>query len=546
MHESLPRRISRWLPPYVIGGSALSFGVSSVALVMVLLLFRAGTVLGQETPGIFGHLDGLEAFVQEQMADWFVPGLALGVVSIDGNGDAATYLRGFGYRDLARELPVTSQTVFSVGSCAKAFTAAAMATLVADGALGWDTPIQKVVPSFRLYDDYTTLHTTPRDLLAQRTGIAGYDMLQHTPTTGREALWERIAGLEPSAGFRERFQYANLSYLMAGRVVEQVAGVPFEAFVRSRLLEPMGMTSTTLSYAEARNFEEMAVPYRNFGIGARFGDGSFPSPDFDILDPAREALRSPSGGVYSSLEDMMKWVGMHLLGGMAGRERVLPEATIRAMHSVQAPISYDPNGSEQTYRSYGMGWFVQDYRGHPTVQHAGQVFGYMTQITLLPRDGIGVVVLTNAYYHHAHYIIAKTVLDRLLGLEPMDRSGELEGFKPVAENLDRQTREFWETRPEDGGSPSRPLNAYAGSYSNPLYGSISVNEAEEGLEVTIREEVVLALRHYSHATFAADTPLLDFFHTFFDFRLAPDGTVEGVRIPWDQWEGGVFFSREEG
>jgi CubicO group peptidase (beta-lactamase class C family) len=189
------------------------------ALIAALIIIK-GIAQGQDRG--FQPLAGLDSYVEELMADWHVPGVAVGVVRTrDGDSE---YLRGFGYRDLERGLPVTSKTVFGIGSCAKAFTAAAVAVLVSDGALGWRIPLVDSLSRFRLYDDYSTRHATPMDLLLHRTGLVGYDMLKHVAVFDTEGLWNKVRQLQPSYGFRDRFRYSNLSYQIAGRVVEEASG----------------------------------------------------------------------------------------------------------------------------------------------------------------------------------------------------------------------------------------------------------------------------------------------------------------------------------
>lgn len=501
----------------------------------VLLFLLPGPASGQEYD--LSTLDDLEGSIEELMDGWGVPGLAVGVISM--NDDGAEYVKTFGYSDLEEGIPVTPQTVFGIGSCAKAFTAAAAAALVTDGALTWDTPVHELVPSFRLFDDYVTLHATPRDLLSHRTGLGGYDMLSRVCGGGRDRLWERVAHLEPTEGFRERFQYSNLSYLMAGKLVEDVAGEPFEDFVHRRLLRPIGMTSTTLSLRQASEAGRLATPYTNCRPGHEFGDGARRSPDFDGVGDSTEQLTAPLGGVYSSLEDMMKWARFHLSGGAVGEERVLSKRAERAMFNAQKSIWFGPD-DEQAYLAYGMGWFVEDYRGHPMVQHEGQVYGYMARVTFLPREGLGVVVLTNSYYHHVHSILTKTIFDRLLGLSEIDRSGVLEEFRNVARSLSQQHQAFWDARPADAGPPTRPLEHYTGTFSNPIYGSVSVGLEGDSLRVTFGNDVTLDLRHFAGDAFATDTVLLDYFDQFVRFGLVPDGTVEEVRFDWD---GGTVFGR---
>jgi CubicO group peptidase (beta-lactamase class C family) len=513
----------------------------SGALIPALLIMVIGTAQGQDRR--FQQLAGLDSYVEELMADWHVPGVAVGVVSTrDGDGD---YLRGFGYRDVERDLPVTSNTVFGIGSCAKAFTAAAVAVLISDGALGWRTPLVDSLPRFRLYDDYSTRHATPMDLLLHRTGLVGYNMLKEVAVFDREGLWNKVRQLQPSYGFRDRFRYSNLSYQIAGRVVEEASGESYEAFVQRRILEPTGMEKTTLSHARARESGDFAKPYLNFGPTSEFG-GPFPSPDFTNQDPSYERLIAPSGGVYSSLEDMVRWVRLHLNRGKVGDRSVISEEAMRLMHTPQIGIRYYPDDPDEAYESYGMGWYVQDYRGHYMVQHGGQDYGYMAMVSFLPFEGIGVVVLTNSYYHHVASIVSKNVYDRLLGLGAEERSASiLEGHRPAAKAMHERLFGFWRTRPENAPA-THPFQTYTGTFRHPLYGTIVVGEVGGDLQVVFKETFAVELRHFSYDTFATESDLLDYKHLFFRFQLGADGNVDGVRVSLDGQDEDVLFRKAAG
>ncbi|MGB6864192.1 MAG: serine hydrolase domain-containing protein, partial [Candidatus Aminicenantaceae bacterium] len=172
-------------------------------------------------------LKGFTEFAEKVMAEWGVPGMAVGVIK-DGE---VIYMKGFGYRDVEKQLPVTSKTLFAIGSSTKAFTAISVGMLVDDGKLDLDTPLIEYLPDFRLYDDYATLHTTPRDLLCHRTGMPGYDPIWILSSRSRDEYYHRLRYLEPNAGFRDVFQYNNFMYMVAGILVGRLGGGSWEKFV---------------------------------------------------------------------------------------------------------------------------------------------------------------------------------------------------------------------------------------------------------------------------------------------------------------------------
>ena len=132
-----------------------------------------------QLPDATTQLRELDDFVRTVMQDWKVPGLALTVIK----DNEVIYAQGFGQRDKTHDLSVTTQTLFPIASCTKAFTTAAMSILADQGKLDWDTPVRAYIPSFKLYDPFATERVTPRDLVSHRTGLPRHDLVWYNNTT---------------------------------------------------------------------------------------------------------------------------------------------------------------------------------------------------------------------------------------------------------------------------------------------------------------------------------------------------------------------------
>src|ERR1700678_4291018 len=189
-------------------------------------------------------MQSIERFVVEQLAAWDVPGCAIAAVR---NGDVVL-AAGWGQRDLEAELPVTAGTLFAIGSVTKAFTATTVGALVDEGLLEWDRPLQDYVPGVRLPDPFVSDRLTIGDLLSHRSGLPRHDLVWiGQPGRSRAEIVRSLRFLPLSRDLRQEFQYCNLGYLAAGHVVEALSGVPWEDFVRARLLEPLRMRRSNLS-----------------------------------------------------------------------------------------------------------------------------------------------------------------------------------------------------------------------------------------------------------------------------------------------------------
>ncbi|MHB1329694.1 MAG: serine hydrolase domain-containing protein, partial [Gemmatimonadales bacterium] len=213
----------------------------SVVLVLAAVSARPELAAAQKKAD---PLAGLDAYAQAALSALRVPGLAIAVV----RNDSVVYSRGFGVRVTGTKDLVDDRTLFALGSTGKAFTAAAVAALVSDGKMHWDDPLSRRLPGFRLHDPYLTATVTVRDALSHRTGLPRGDLIWiGAGGISRADVLERVRYLEPTFGLRSHWGYSNIMYLAAGEAAGAVSGIGYDELVRSRLLQPLGMTSTVVN-----------------------------------------------------------------------------------------------------------------------------------------------------------------------------------------------------------------------------------------------------------------------------------------------------------
>jgi CubicO group peptidase (beta-lactamase class C family) len=465
------------------------------------------------------QLKGFEALVDSAIAGWKVVGLSIGIV-VDGE---TVYLRGHGLRDRARNLPMTAQTLLAIGSSSKAFTTFAMGALVDQGKLQWDVPVRSYLPGFRMHDDVVTLRLTPRDLVTHRSGLPRHDLLWYNNTTStREDLVRRLAYLPLSADLREKFQYNNLMFLTAGHLVGRLTGASWEDGLRQLVLSPLGMTRTNFSVLESQRDADHSL-----GYGVR-RDSIERLPFRDI------SLVGPAGSINSSAEEMTKWVTLHLNGGKLGDRQVIQTATLRDMYRPYTPISGLGTASELGPMSYGLGWFVDTYRGRYRAQHGGNIDGFTASVTLLPNERIGLVVLANQNGAALPELLARTAMDRLLGAERKNWSGEALAQSRAAQagSLQMEARKGEARVP--GTQRSHPLAAYVGTYADSGYGAAEITLDRDTLVFTYNR-IVTRMAHWHYDTFsgirnAADPIYADAQLTF---RTNAKGNVDALLAPFD-------------
>jgi CubicO group peptidase (beta-lactamase class C family) len=462
-------------------------------------------------------MESIERFVVEQLAAWEVPGCAVAAVR-DGKVVLAT---GWGRRDLEADLPVTAGTLFAIGSTTKAFTASTAGALVDDGLLEWERPVRDYLPDLRLHDLVVTDRLTVVDLLSHRSGLPRHDLawVGH-PDRSRADLVRRLRFLPLSRDLRQEFQYCNLGYLAAGRLVEVLSGATWEDYLRSRLLGPLGMSRSNLSVADLGADPDHATGYeRRRGVV--------------VSVPARPiAAMAPAGAINSCASDMVRWLLAQLGDGQVDGQAVMSPATVARQQESHIVLPEDRTFPASTRHAYGLGWMIGRYRDHRLVEHGGGIDGFQTECMLLPDDGIGVVVLTNTSSSAMPPVVAYRVLDELLNLEPLD------WFSPFKARFDAAMagmREARGARRVVASAPRpRPLDAYAGDYEHPGYGTLTIT-AEAGTLQPRLGTMDLSLAHRHYETFDLEWHELgDQSHLFpLMFLSDPDGDITALTVPFE-------------
>ena len=462
-------------------------------------------------------MESIGRFVAGQLAAWEVPGCAIAAVR-DHDVILAT---GHGRRDLEAELPVTPDTLFAIGSTTKAFTAATVGALVDDGLLEWERPLRDYLPELRLHDPVVTDRLSVIDLLSHRSGLPRHDLawLGH-PGRSRAELVRRLRFLPLSRDLRQEFQYCNFGYLVAGHVVEVLSGTPWEDYLRTRLLAPLGMGRSNLSADDMSADPDHATAYeRRQGVVG-------PVPQRPVTAMA------PAGAVNSCAADMARWLLAQLGGGQVDGQAVMSPGTVARQHRPHMLMPEDRTFPGSTRHAYGLGWMIGRYRDHRLAEHGGGIDGFLTECMLLPDDGIGVAVMTNTSSSAMAPVVAYRVLDELLGLEPLDWHSS---FKARFDAATAGIREARGARRVVREAPlPRPLGAYAGEYEHPGYGTLTITVEGEILRPDLGTmDLSLAHRHYE--TFDLEWHELgDQSHVFpLMFLSDPDGDITALTVPFE-------------
>lgn len=467
----------------------------TATLALGVLLGTAPAVPGAVDPALAKKLAAFDASMPKLVKDWNVPGIGVGIV-VKGE---LVFAKGYGFRDLGKQLPFTPKTTVPIASNTKLFTAVAAGLLVEDGKLEWDKPVRQFVPGIRFYDDALTANVTIRDMLAHRTGITRHDTIWYKSDFTRQELFERLKYLEPTQPLRSLFLYNNMMYAGAGRVIELLSGRSWEEFVRERIFLPLGMTSSTFSIDEMVKQPEPGVPFTE----RRDSFELYQIPYY------KEAVGiGPAGSINSSLEDLSRWlIALMNDGRLEGRQEV-PAAVLKATLSpaiALANTQLETRGfGELLNPAYGTGRWTASYRGHLIAYHGGDINGFHSQVSMMPTDGIGVIVLVIGDHCAPLYnYVSYDVYERLLGMSETPWSARGLEIRLKGKEAGKQARAKAGAGRVPDTRPSHPLDDYAGEYEHPAYGVLAVTRSEAGLGFDFHK-IKLPLSHFHYERF--DTP----------------------------------------
>ncbi len=474
-------------------------------------------------------LDGFESYAQQALKDAKCAGLAVAVVK-DGN---VIYAKGFGSRDLKNNQPVTTKTLFAIGSATKSFTVTALGTLVDQGKLDWDKPVRDYLPDFRLMDLVATERMTPRDLVTHRSGLPGHDRMWLSSGLSRQEIYERLRYLEPSKDFRTAYQYQNLMFMTAGYLDEHVAGMSWEDHVRQVILRPLEMSDTNFSVGAIEKSADHSQPYTVLKDEIR----EIPFRNIDAIGPA--------GSINSNVEDMAKYVTMHMQHGKG----IISLKNSMEMQSPQMSISGPRAGDrEGGAESYGMGFMVSTYRGHYLVHHGGNIDGFSALVSFMPQDNIGMIILSNQNHSDLPGQVSHNIYDRLLGVDPADRATRRRGPGRRGGGDADDARGKGYTTQVKGTHPSHDLADYAGEYQNPAYGLASVTFQNGALSFSFHGDGG-PLNHYHYDVFEipeqelAPVSLSPLSGEKIAFHTNVVGDIDSLSVPFEPSVRDIVFTR---
>lgn len=472
------------------------------------------------------ELSGFEKEVDSLQNLYHNVGAAVAILK-DGK---VVYQKGFGYRDLEQKLPVTSTTVFGIGSCTKAFTAALFDRLQEEGRLKLTDRPHQLIPELAFYSEGMNDSIQLKHILSHSTGLPGLS----TESTAvlfrsedKNAIIPRLKYLPPQAGVGDQWIYNNLAYALAGRLTEAASGKSWQENLAHYFFQPLEMNQSYGSAWPASKDSEFALGYgvsRQDTIPMRVLIEDFPT-------------RDAGGNIYSTVQDMAKWLSLWLSEGKHNEAQFLTEDYFRAAIGEQQLMQTDSLG-QQTH--YGYGWMRSRLQGHLKIEHSGGISGYSSNVVFFPEDDLGIIVLSNQNTAGIAFAITNNLIERLLKIQVPHNPNE-PYFSTVVTLEDPTTP----TIINEAAPPDFNFKDITGSYSHPGFGTIEITYEGQ----TLYAEVPFTKFRLQHD---ADNRFLDYFterksqvvgnFLTFTFERSKGEVVDQVLLNIDQEP--VAFNRD--
>jgi len=427
-----------------------------------------------QAPTFKKQLPTVDQYIQQLMTEWEVAGSAVSIVY----KDKVIFSKAYGYRDVANKLPVTTKTTFGIASNTKLFTSMAAAMLHEDKKLDLDKPVRTYMPELRFATGELDEKLTLRDMLSHRSGVPRWDGVWSGSGYTLQEILDRLQYMKPTMGFREGYLYNNNMYAAAGAVTAKVNGTTWEQLIQTRILDPLEMKQSSFSFQQAAVKGEFSKDYLVGRV-----DKKLKEYELDTDCPCW----APAAAIVSNVEDLSNWTMALMNGGkFKGKLVIQPKAileTAKPNNITSKEMVYD----EVFYGLYGLGRATTDYKGRVIVSHGGVISGYRSTIAVLPKDSVGIVVLTNTAQGTPMASAAVYgIVDRLLNLDQSPWTTKIKA------EVNKQEKKTWREldslkalRVKDT-KPSHALADYVGTYEHKAYGKMIISVEGDHLRVKHR------------------------------------------------------------
>ncbi|MDT0621980.1 serine hydrolase [Croceitalea vernalis] len=486
-------------------------------LLSILFLFTLAMSQGQQNKNVAQ----LDAMIVQGMQDWKVPGLATIVVK-DGE---VVFQKTYGVKNLTTKEPVNENTLFNMASTTKAVVAIAMSMLVDEGKLDWDDKVVDHLPYFKLSDPYITANARVKDLFTHNLGIGNADVLWTLDSVSTKETIKRFQFAEKAYPLRGGFTYQNIMYAVAGEVIKEVSGQPWNEFVTERIFKTLGMNRTQAVASDIFKAGDFVTPYYDDS------EEGIVEVDYGFSDQI-----GPAGMICSSANDISKYLTFLVNDGVHKSDTLVQPKTFKYLFEPKSFLgntgTYPTNAlTKPNWNTYAMGWFQQDYRGHKLDFHTGSLFGLVAIAGIVHEKDMAVYVFANLDHAELRHAILYKAID-LFAFEDDSRDWHNEVFN-LYQGFKKSNLEFQEKKKKErilNTKTSLALIEYEGTYNNELIGSAKVKYNNGQLQIDFNDFVKYNLEHWHYDTFLTNKDSRFRQKMMIRFELNTDGKVQELDL----------------
>ncbi len=459
----------------------------------------------------------LDSYINKAIKDWQVPGLALAIVK-DGK---VIVSKGYGVKDMNSQNPVDQNTLFMIASNTKAFVGTSLAQLDHQNKLNLSDQVSHYLPQFKMHDPNLTDYVTLTDLVTHRMGYETFqgDFMYIDSNLSHQDVYEKFALLTPKYDFRTKWGYSNAGYLFAGDVIQKVSGQSWDQYIKTHFLEPLEMHNTYLFGKEIQTAQNKAFPHSII-------DNKLQRIPFGHMD-----LLAPAGGMVSSVEDMTHWLIAQTSNGQYKNQEVIHPEIInktRTPYSILGTTSF-PHSS---YRTYGLGWLLQDFNGDYVVSHTGGIDGFVSTVAIVPNKNLALVILTNSDENSLYQALKWDIINSFYE-ENSSKTFNDRYLKNAAQDQEENYQKSQKLKEIASQKIKLPLDTkqFTGTYISNVYGKAWIKKKKDHFELTLEHhpQVKASMHYIGDNTFLVDykNPLLRIKE--FPFKIK-EGKVEGFTL----------------
>ncbi len=473
---------------------------------------------------------GLDQYIETVLKTFEVPGISVSIVK----GGKVLLAKGYGLKKLGGYDEVDSNTLFSIASNSKAFTATALAMLVEEGKLKWDDRVIDHLPWFKMADSYVTTNLTVRDLLVHHSGLLAYsgDLMLFPPSTySRREILEKLQKLPLVHDFRSTYAYDNILYLAAGEVIKVLSGREWEEFIKEKIFDKVGMSGSVSKYSEFGSRSNISAAHHRINGKVGLVD--------DYLEQNIGDASNPAGGILSNANDMSNWMITQLDSGRTPSQTVLfkPSSTSQ-MWKVIRPIPVNKvsaglKPAQMDFFGYALGFRAYNYQKYKVVGHGGKLGGFVSQVAMVPDLNLGITVLTNQESTAAYWSIIYHVLDYFENNQKFDwiKAFRDEEVLSSARQVESQNKNLIKADPSRKFDLS--IAKLAGKYIDEVYGDVLLIPSGIGLLMEFKQLPHLNARldYFQFNSFIATLNNKNLkADSYVTFAFNADGSVDQVKL----------------